>query len=137
MATTSSVHIREGEEVSMNTVLFSGRFDRCHCGHIATIQGLSKKFDCVIVVVLDYPEQKFPVEYRKEVLDTILFNSRGNYKVIVNKENYERISKEGAEQIKFDVYASGNEKCIEHMGSLGYKTMFVPRSWDYEASREK
>ncbi len=121
---------------SQQTVLFSGRFDRVHPGHVATIQRLGAIFAKVIVVVLDYPEQCYPVEYRQMILWTILGNSIGDYEVVVNDENYERITAAGAMKIPFDVYASGNEKCIAHMKELGFKTMFVDRSWDYEASKE-
>jgi hypothetical protein len=93
-------------------------------------------FSKVIVVILDYPEQRYPVEYRRNVLATILGFSRGNYEVLVNDENYERISARAAGEHCFDVYASGNPKCIARMKSLGYRTLFVDRSWDYEASKE-
>lgn len=118
------------------TVLFSGRFDRPHCGHIATIQHLGVMFKRVIVVVLDYPTQRFPVEFRQTVLETILSNSRGNYLVIVNTENFETIAAEDAAMYDFDVYASGNPKCVQHMMELGYEVYVTARSWDYEASKE-
>lgn len=118
------------------TVLFSGRFDCVHCGHICTIQELGAIFSKVIVVVLDYMDARYSAEYRRQILATILGRSVGNYEVVMNYENYERISVEGAKKIPFDVYASGNPKCIAHMKGLGYRTLEVPRSWHYEASKE-
>jgi hypothetical protein len=96
-------------------------------------------FDRVIVVVLDYPESKFAIEHRVEVLQTILRNSKGNYEVCVNRDNFERIDKRKAATLMrgCNVYASGNPKCIARMKELGYETLPTERSWDYEAHLEK
>lgn len=118
------------------TVLFSGRFDAPHCGHIRTIQELGDIFYKVIVVVLAYPGERYPAEYRRQILLTILGRCCGTYQVVINTENYERIGARAAANIPFDVYASGNPKCIDHMRELGYQVLVVPRSWHYEASKE-
>lgn len=118
------------------TVLFSGRFDRPHCGHVATIQRLGSMFTKVLIVILDYPGQRYPVEYRRKVLETVLQQSYGHYNVVVNADSFETISAAAVRQFEFDVYASGNPKCVQHMMELGYDVYATRRSWDYEASKE-
>lgn len=117
-------------------MLFSGRFDAPHCGHIKTIQELGGIFFKVIVVVLDYEKARYPVDYRMEVLAKILGRSYGMYEIIANDENFECIKIESAKKFTFDIYASGNTKCVAHMKALGFRTLNTPRSWHYEASKE-
>lgn len=122
------------------TVLFSGRFDHVHPGHINTIMRLGQMFDTVVVVVLDYPEQTYPVGERVYILSEILSKAEGNYQMIVNKDNFCTITEgqlANSELPPFEIYASGNEKCIENMRKLGYMTIYAPRSFHYSASELK
>jgi len=121
------------------TVLFSGRFDdRPHLGHLATIMALGQKYDKVIVVVLDYPEQMGDVNTRAKILKDVLSMAKGDYVVLINKEHFGYITKEQLASLPaFDVYASGNPQCSEHMKSFGYKIDECPRSYEYSGSESR
>jgi len=123
------------ESVPNRTVLFTGRFDDPHIGHIATIQRLGAMFDKVIVVVLDYPQQRHPIDHRFDVLRTVLARCMGNYEIVTNQVNFENATKDEVAKYTFNVYASGNPKCIDRMKSLGYDCLSTARSWDYAASK--
>ena len=120
----------------MTTALFTGRFDRPHCGHIHTIQQLGQQYDRVLVVVLDYKKQRYPVEYRANILSDILQYSKGNYEVMINSVNFEHADRNEIDRYTFDVYCSGNLTCCNKLMALGYITRYIDRSWDYEASKE-
>lgn len=115
-------------------VCFSGRFDRPHAGHVAQIMRLGQEFDKVIIPVLDYPEQKYPVQYRVAILKEILSMAKGLYCVYANKEHFARITIDQCPD--FDIYASGNIECLKHMEKLGYNILYVNRAYDYGASED-
>lgn len=122
------------------TILFSGRFDRAHIGHLITIAKLGQKYDKVIVCVLDYPDQFYPIDERKKIMCDSLQYLRGNYQVVVNTHNFERITSEQIEEdipFPFDVYGSGNYQCNLNMKKLGYKIEDVPRYPGYQATDDR
>lgn len=122
----------------MNTILFSGRFDKPHTGHIITIQRLGKVYGKVIVVILDYPKQKFPIQMRHDILKEALENSRGNYEIITNKIHFGELTKEDLKDLPaFDIYGGGNVEVLRHIQNLGVKIKFVPRFPFYSASKEE
>ncbi len=123
----------------MSTVLFTGRFDKPHVGHIINIQRLGQKFDTVIVCVLDDGKQFYPVKDRMQILIDALENSKGNYVVISNKTNFEQISslRLKSEVPPFDVYASGNWTCVQNIRNMGYKTIDVSRYPGYAAKTDR
>ena len=124
----------------MATVLFSGRFDPPHPGHIATIMKLSKMFDRVVVPVLDHEGQSMPVDDRVDILEAC---TAKNVDVFSNKDHYARVTKPEiitfCEDMDcfFSVYASGNEECIAHMKELGYPVLYIPRSFHYSGTEER
>jgi phosphopantetheine adenylyltransferase len=117
-------------------VLFSGRFDRPHIGHFITIAKLGQQYGKVLVPVLDYKGQHYPITYRVSVLAEALSYCNGNFEVFKNEHHFGKITKDEVKEYKFDVYASGNWQCIENMKNLGFKTIYTPRSYDYSASNE-
>jgi hypothetical protein len=119
------------------TVLFSGRFDRPHVGHIASILRLGTVYGMVKVVVLDYPERKYCASYAAQMLQEILEQSVGTYEVSINKEHFAKIPKESLDAFGFDVYASGNHECLNHISKMGYSVLYVERAYDYEATDDR
>jgi phosphopantetheine adenylyltransferase len=119
------------------TVLFSGRFDNVHPGHIATIQRIGQIYKKVLVVILDYPDQVYPLIYRYQVLRQTLMFSKGDYEVIVDKTHFGKITKKELEKFDFNVYASGNLDVLKHISDLGYEVMYTERAFDYSASAIK
>jgi len=118
-------------------ILFSGRFDFVHRGHYETIMRLGQRYGKVLVVVLDYPEQTYSVQYRAQKLRETLDMAKGNYEVVVNKEHFGKITFEQSMKYSFDVYGSGNMDCLKHMESLGYAVEYVPRTDDISATDER
>jgi len=119
------------------TVLFSGRFDPPHCGHISNILSLGMRYRRVLVVVLNHPEQDFPITYRIEVLKDILSKSKGEYEVSENYIHFSDITIEEFQKYGADVYAAGNMAVIKHMESLGVPCVWVNRAYEYEATNER
>ena len=119
------------------TILFSGRFDTIHTGHVISIARLGQKYDKVIVCILDYEGQFYPIEDRVKIMTDALEHVKGSYEIIVNKEHFAHITKEEAEKLPlFGVYGSGNYDCYIHVGTLGFKSVSVPRYPGYAASNE-
>lgn len=127
------------EDVLSKIVLFSGRFDPPHIGHIITISKLVREFKEIMVVVLDYSEAEYPLCYRKQALSGMMNCLPGLHYVIDYPTHFAEITKEEISKFKFDVYASGNLSVLKHIESLGIPTLYVERSFDYSATeiREK
>ena len=119
------------------TVLFSGRFDNVHPGHIITIQKLGKEYGKVYVVILDYPDQVFSIEERFKTMTEVLDNSIGNYTVMKSPYHFGYITKEQIEEFPaFDVYvAAENYAVLDHIRSLKCcDVVNVPRYPGYTAA---
>jgi hypothetical protein len=121
------------------TILFSGRFDRPHPGHIITIARLGQKYDKVIVCMLNSLGSHYCIEDRQKIMCDALQYLRGNYQLVVNRHNFEKITQEQIDEIgiKFDAYGSGNYQCNLNMKQLGYEIVDVPRYPGYAARDDK
>lgn len=117
--------------------LFSGRFDRPHCGHIRQIQELGKRFAHVCVVILDHEEQVYPVRYRQQILRDILAGCVGSYSVHINRTHFSQITKQAADEFGCEIYAAGNMEVLKHMERIGYDTLWLDRAYDYEATNDR
>lgn len=115
---------------------FSGRFDNVHPGHIIQIMRLGQVYSKVLVPVLDYPEQHYPVDYRLQILNAALDYAIGSYEIFPSKIHFAEASKEYLESLRFDIYVSQNIKCLIHVAGLGFKIKYVDRAFDYSASEE-
>lgn len=122
--------------ISKLVCCFSGRFDNVHPGHIIQIMRLGQKYSKVLVPVLDYPEQHYPVDYRVQILRAALEFAHGVYDVFPNKNHFAEASREYLESLRFDIYVSQNIKCLKHVADLGFAIKYVDRAFDYSASDE-
>lgn len=120
-------------------MLFSGRFDRPHIGHIVTILRLGMRYKKILVIVLNYPEQEYSPRYRAQILDNVLQMAQGSYEVTINDEHFAEITSEeiSAHGWEFDVYGSGNQGCLKNMENLGYQIEYVDRAYDYDATDDR
>jgi hypothetical protein len=124
-------------EIEGSVGLFSGRFDPPHLGHLLSIARLGKHHE-LTVVVLDYPEQKFPISYRVQIVkEALSYLSGGPYHVEANKVHFGKITKGELATHTFDFYASGNLSCVHHMESLGYPCYYVERAYEYAATNDR
>lgn len=120
------------------TILFSGRFDKFHAGHILTIVELGARYEKVIVCILDYPKQFYPIKERCAFITRLLDKCKGNYEIITNNVNFEGITKKDLKTLPhFDVYGSGNTICYLTMNGLGYEVEAVKRTPGYAASSDR
>ena len=113
------------------TVLFSGRFDPPHPGHIAQIIRLEKQYGRVKIVLLDYPERDYPVEYCVTIFNELL--SKYNVEIVVNKTHFAQITLEELNQYNCDLYAAGNLKVLRHIEKLGFPVVYCERSYNYSS----
>lgn len=118
-------------------ILFSGRFDRVHAGHVMSIARLGQEYDKVIIIVLDYPEQEYPVSYRVQFLKEICSYLKGCYEIKSNKVHFGNITPVELKQYDFDIYAAGNHDVLMHIESMGYKVRYVERAFDYQATDDR
>jgi cytidyltransferase-like protein len=120
-------------------VLFSGRFDPDHKGHWTTILKLLRVFDKVLVVILDYPERRFPALESKRSFETqaILSGFFDRVQVVINKTHFAKITIEEWESYHCQVYAGGNPEVNDHIGSLGIPVYEQERSGNISARNIK
>ena len=114
--------------------LFSGRFDPPHPGHIASILRLEKKGP-VTVVILDYPERSYPLEYVRTIFSEIF--EKHDIKVVTNKTHFAEIDKKEFLSFKCDKYASGNLTVLKHIEELGVPVIYCDRAYEYSARNIK
>ena len=114
-------------------VLFSGRFDPPHPGHIAQIIRLAKQYRHVVVVMLDYPERDYPIDYCLKVFQECLQD--WPVEIITNKTHFAKITKEDWESYLCNVYAGGNLQVLRHIEKLGISVTYIERAFNYSASK--
>jgi len=116
-------------------VLFSGRFDPPHIGHLCTIIKLAQKYGVVKVPILDHPERRFPVIYCKKMIEDVLNKTKLDVKFSVNNIHFGRITKEEIDKYKpFDLYISGNLAVLRHVETIGIPCEYVDTAYQFKAS---
>lgn len=116
-------------------VVFSGRFDPPHPGHLATVKRLLKKFGYVNIVILDYLERDYPLNYVKGIFREMFEGSQVN--VMANRTHFGEMTKDEWDGFKADYYAAGNLKVLRHMERIGANCYYVERAYEYTASDYK
>jgi hypothetical protein len=100
-----------------------------------SIKRLTKKYAKVQVVILDYPDRKYSPQYVKKYLDELF--DYGNVAVSINSDHFGKISRDAIGKYLFDVYASGNHMCLNHVRKLGYEVEYVERAYDWTATDDR
>lgn len=115
--------------------LFSGRFNVPHPGHFASIIRLADQFGRVKVVILDYPERTTTIDYALKVFKEIFDHNKLNVSFHVSPIHFGFITRDEIEKFRpFDIYASGNMSVLVHVESIGIKTHYIERAYNYRAS---
>jgi nicotinamide mononucleotide adenylyltransferase len=124
----------------MKTAIFSGRFDPPHEGHRQTIEKLLKRYDWVIVVILDYRGRVISsIDAAKTAMGQLCASipGPGIITITVNHVNFIDINRNEYQfflnrihAVPSDtVYVSGNPKCIENFKRMpGVMYEFIERS---------
>ena len=110
----------------MKTVLFVGRFQPFHIGHLKDIKWILKKYDKIVIVIGSSQESNteknpFTLEQRKKMIVNTLNSEgikRGVYKIIEIPDVYDDESwvKSILEKVKFDIVFTRNpwtKRCFE------------------------
>ncbi len=107
-----------------NTVLFIGRFQPLHKGHVKVIRELLKKYNKVILAIGSIQEKRtfqnpFSFAERKEMIRKVFLSEIEEGKMIISgvKDEFddEKWTKKILRRFNFDVVATGNpwvEKCF-------------------------
>lgn len=114
-------------------VLFSGRFDPPHPGHVISILRLHAKYGHVVVPVLDYKGRAWPASYCKQVFDECFAHLKGDIEVLINRTHFGEMTCDELKTYKCGLYASGNMSVIKHIEGLGMPCLYVDRAFNYEA----
>jgi len=116
-------------------VAFSGRFDPPHNSHFITAMRLSKKYDEVLIVILDYKGRKFSAQYAEQVFNEMIELSKAwdRVKVIINTVHFGELTRQQWDELNCTHYASGNSKVLSHIAELGVKVYYTDRAYDYAA----
>jgi hypothetical protein len=118
-----------------SSIVFSGRFDPVHPGHIATVIRLTKKYSLVKVAILDYPGRSYPVSYIGKIFEELL--EKYNVDIMSNPTHFGEITPEEWKEFKCNSYAAGNLKVLKHMENIADECVYVDRAYDYSASNYK
>ncbi len=109
----------------MATVLFVGRFQPLHKGHVRVIRNLLKRFSKIIIAIGSIQEKRteenpFSFRERKRMLELVFGKEIKNGKIEIigvrDENSDEKWSKKLLKRCKFDVVATGNEwveRCFE------------------------
>jgi len=110
----------------MKTVLFVGRFQPFHIGHLKDIKWILKKYDKIVIVIGSSQESNteknpFTLEQRKKMIVNTLNSEgikRGVYKIIEIPDVYDDESwvKSILEKVKFDIVFTRNpwtKRCFD------------------------
>ena len=128
----------ENRESMTQIGLFSGRFDPPTAGHFVAIETLLLQYAQILVVILDYKGRDVPASKAKLLFDyhfDLMLPPASRNKVItlINSDHFGMITKPQLERflkrqnIKFDVYISGNVEVLKHIEKIGYVCRYLPR----------
>ena len=112
--------------------LTSGRMDPVHPGHICNILRILKQCDTLKVVVLDYPQRRFPIDYCIQVVQEV-FADNDRVEFIVNATHFGKITKDEIHGYNCDTYFGGNFDVLNHIHGLEYPVKYVERAFEYSA----
>jgi nicotinamide mononucleotide adenylyltransferase len=115
----------------MKFAVFSGRFDPIHVAHLQSIVQIAKRFDHVLVPILDYSDRAISAHVVKGIAETLLdaMIPINNVTFVVNNIHFGKITFEEYNKFISDnigenadvMYLSGNPQVIEHMKEIGVR----------------
>jgi len=116
-------------------VLFTGRFDPPHIGHVCSIIRLAKKYGTVKVPILDSPTRRFPVIYCRKMLEEVFEDSKLDVKFSTNTEHFGEIEEKQLKKYRpFDLYVSVNLAVLRHIEKMGIPCEYIDFSYQFKAS---
>jgi len=108
-------------------VLFPGKFQPPHLGHILTIIKLYHKYNKIIIAITDDKPKVMPQSKRKKIFDDIFKDFIAIETVIIKG------TVEGCNSLKnlpeFDICISGNKNVIKKIKEFGKEAKFIKRSF--------
>lgn len=127
---------RPGESVKL---LYSGRFDPPHLGHLCTVLRRMEENDIdeMVIVILDYPERvNSPVKVKQAFKEILALTDYSNQVTIqINDTHFGEITKEELMGYGCDVYLAGNDKVLTHVNNLGcIKVIAIDEPYGFHSS---
>jgi len=111
----------------MKNVLFPGKFQPPHLGHIITIMKLRKDYNKIIIGITEDKPEVMPQSKRKKIFDDV-FKGFIDVETVIIKGTIE-----GCSSLKnlpeFDVCISGNKNVIKKIREFGKEAKFIKRSF--------
>jgi len=113
------------------SILFIGKFQPPHLGHILTIYKLVKKYKKITIGITEGTPKYFERKKIKHIFNTVFYGNKNIDIVLlsgaVDKKTIE-INK------KYKIIISGNKKILEILKKLNFKTKNQPRTKGYSFS---
>lgn len=108
------------------TAIFFGKFYPPHLGHVITINRILNNFKKLIVGITSNDKVDLdPYKIREILKEVFQDNKKISFEVIDGSIEEGTAS---INHLSFDIAVSGNNKIINILNSMGYKTLFQPRS---------
>lgn len=108
------------------TVIFLGKFQPPHLGHIRTILKIAKQYEKVIIGITKGSQQIIEYIEVKNIFQEI-FESNENISVEIIEGTIED-NTANLDSYSFDIAISGNHKVLKILNEKGYKTLFQNRT---------
>ncbi|RMF04963.1 nicotinamide-nucleotide adenylyltransferase [Candidatus Woesearchaeota archaeon] len=125
----------------MKAVLFLGRFQPFHNGHLKVLEELAEKYDKVVIAIGSRQhsrtkENPFSFEERRRVIEQIVKNRGIKNAEITGIDDINRNEEYVAhveKHARFDAVATGNELVKKLFREKGYRIIELPRYYELHA----
>ena len=109
-------------------ILFIGKFQPPHLGHVLTVYKLLKKYKKITIGITEGKPQYFKRKKIKNIFDTIFYHKK-NIKVILLDG---RVDKKTIKiKDNFKLIISGNKNILKILNEFNFKTKYQPRTKGY------
>ena len=109
-------------------ILFIGKFQPPHLGHILTINKLIKKYSVVTIGITEGKPKFFKRKKIKLIFESIYHNEKKVNIVLLNGAVDEKTIKIDK---KYKLIISGNKLILKILDKLNFKTKYQPRTRGY------
>ena len=113
------------------SILFIGKFQPPHLGHVLTINKLVKKYKRITIGITEGSPKYFERKKIKHIFNSV-FSGKKNINIVLLSGAVDKKTIEIKKKYKFII--SGNKKILEILKKLNFKTKYQPRTKGYSFS---